>query len=616
MLDKKNIFRPSGVASLMGLVTVGLLYLNSSYETTLKTWLEEQASRAYGAKINIKELSLHPLQGHLELKKIGVTHPSLPLKNIFQLHSISISFNLHELLKKKIVISSAKIEGIDVLTQRAESGVLDGSMDAPENNPALWEKTDSGFYGALRNQIKKGPLKYLSQITTGAYTPSTISKSEMNLKSREFLSELNRSFEEAHKQWSQEATLLPTESQLSEWQTTVNQWNRNRDLASNEEIQERKDLALLLNNKHMSISHQLKTAQKRVADFRSKIEGLAPLLNEDIETLKKSLSLPTAEGEDLSFSLFGLHVIGLLEKISFWSSSYRNYGSVQWEIPGFQLVKCVSEGTNTYHFLQSHALPSFFIQNASLLPSETSDKNKNSFSLGIKDLTLFPHFYNKVATLNIKATIPEIDLLGLEMTVQLDALNNEPRETFDITLDSFPLENATVKNTSDFDIKITQAIGKLSIKGSILGSILDVKGSLETHGTHFLVKSQFQPFEEILESLTKNRTSLFITGTAKSSGNGVDLQLQSEFGKQMAKGIKETFSKQLAQIDDTLRGSLLDSLFSVRNSLNEKILEADSISLAQLRNKLTELELIISFTRKYSPPGNKVGQNSAPANKL
>ena len=616
MLDKKNIFRPSGIVSLMGLLTVGFLYLNSSHETTLKTWLEEHASRGYGAKINIKKLSLHLLKGNLDLKEVEITHPSLPLKNILQIHSISIAFNLHELLKKKIVISAANIEGMDVLTQRAASGVLAGSIEGSEDSPAIWEKTDSGFYGALRNRIKKGPLKYLSQITTGAYTPSSLPKSGMNLKSREFLAELNRSFETAHKQWAQEATLLPSESQLSDWQTTASRWNLKRDLASSEEIQERKGLAVLIHNKHMAISDQLKTAQKRVSEFRSKIDGVTPLLNEDIETLKKSLSLPTTEGEDLSFSLFGLHVIGLLEKISFWSGAYHNYGSVQWEIPGFQLVQCVSEGKNTYHFLQSHALPSFFIQKALLVPSETSPSNKNSLSMELRDLTLFPHFYNKVSTLTIKATLPEIDWMGLEVMIQLDAINNEPREIFNITIDSFPIENATLKNTSDFDIKITQAIGKLSINGSILGSKIDAKGSIETHGTHFLVKSQFQPFEEILESLTKNRTSLFITGTAKTGGDEVDLQIQSEFGKQMAKGIKETFSKQLAQIDDTLRGSLLDSLFPVRNSLNDKILEADSITLAQLRNKLTELELIMSFTRKYGPIGNKLSRSSAPSNKL
>jgi uncharacterized protein (TIGR03545 family) len=614
MLDKKNLFRVSGVLPLLGTVAAGLYFIGATYENSLKNWLEEKSSLTYGAKIDIEDLSIQLFKGSATLSKIQITNPASPLKNFFEIDKIKVKFSFTELLKKKLVISSMDIQGVRPGTQRIYSGVLEDSVTNSESHPVLWEKTDSGVYGDLRSQIKQGPLKYLSQITTGAYTPTKLPNLKKTLSSLKYLQELNQNFEVAAREWNHQANMLPNPSQLDQWHTQVAQWeNSNRNLASTEEAENRRKLALLLRENFQSIGQQLQTASKSLSRFKSQMDGINPLLAQDIESVKKELSLPSSAEQDLSFSLFGLQVINLLEKMSFWSHAYRNYGQVVISKPGFELIRTSSNGTTKYHFLNSISHPSLSIKKITLENAAESHGKKNLLKGEVSDFNLFPRFYKTACTLSLEAKIPDAEIDGLKVQVRLANESGTPKEEFNLVIESFPIDDATIRSTSDFDIKISHATGKIQAKGSVQGDEIDATGRFETIGTRFNVKSQFQPFEEILETLTKYRTTLLVDAKAHGDKNSVTLSIDSEFGKQLAKGITDTFNKQLAQIDDTLKTHILDSLFPLRQSFNEKVQDAENISLAQMRNTLSELEILMSYTHKYEPTSGKhkdrLGQN-------
>jgi len=607
MLDKKNLFRVSGVLPLLGTVAVGLYCVGATYENSFKNWLEERSSLVYGAKVEIENLSVQLFQGNAVLNRIQITNPRFPLKNIFEIDKIKLQFSFKELIKRKLVISSMDIQGIRAGTQRVSSGVLEDSINNAESHPILWEKTDSGVYGDLRAQIKQGPLKYLSQITTGAYTPTKLPNLKKTLSSLKYLQEVNQAFEVSAREWNHQANLLPNPSQLDQWHTQITSWeNSNRNLASAEESENRRKLALLLRERFNSIGQQLQTASKSLTRFKSQMDGINPLLAQDIEAVKKELSLPSSAEQDLSFSLFGLQVISLLEKMSFWSHSYRNYGQIVTSRPGLQLVRTTSNGTTKYHFLNSISHPSLSIKKITLADgSESHSDKKNLFKGEITDFNLFPHFYKTACNLNLEAKIPEAEIDGIKVNVRLANESGIPKEEFSLVIDSFPLDEATIRSTSDFDIKIAHATGRIQAKGTLHGDGMNATGRFETIGTKFSIKSQFQPFEEILDTLTKYRTTLLVDAKAQGDIDTVSLSIESEFGKQLAKGISETFNKQLAQIDDTLKTHILDSLFPLRQSFNEKVQDAENISLAQMRNTLNELELMMSYTRKYEPNSGK-----------
>lgn len=613
MRAKSNLIRIKGIAPLAAVLAFGAVYFNLSYEQHLKKWLEQKATLAYGAAVDIDKLNVDLLNGQAHLQKIQITNPSSPLKNLFEIDKISLHFSVKELLKKKLVIHSVNVSGITSGSLRVNSGVIDDMLEESEEHPVLWQKTDTGVFANLRNQVKQGPLKYLSQITTGAYTLTKMPNLKKSLNSLKYLETLNQSFEKTHRDWTSKVSLLPTPTQLNAWQGDVATWSANpREIASTIDNEKRKHLAIQLREKYETISNELASAQKELTHIKNQMDGINQFLAEDIETLKKELNLPTQANDDLSFSLFGIHAISFLEKLSYWSDTFRHHGTVTFSTPQLEIVRTTNSKQIEYHFLNKKTEPSFYIGEVKLISGSDAS---NGLVGEFKNFTLFPHFYNYVSQASVRGNITGSNWEGIKLEVQLASENELPLEKVSFSVDSFPLEDFVIRSTSDFDIKISSGTAKLGIEAVFKGPRLDVTGIFETMGTKFSVKSQFSPFEELLDSLTRSRTILITKATAQGEKNSLQLTIESDFGKQLAKNIHETFIKQLAQIDDTLKTHVLDSLFPLRQTINEKIQDAENISLAQMRSTLNELESMMIYTKKYDPQAAKFKHRYSQAEK-
>ncbi|MFM8313900.1 MAG: hypothetical protein ACKOA8_06410 [Deltaproteobacteria bacterium] len=614
MLDKKNIVRLKGILPWVFTVTAGVVTFSASYENCLKTWLETKSSQAYGAKIDIDSVHVELFRGKATLKNIQITNPSEPLKNFATLDTVKIHFNFRDLLKRKLIIESLEVVGLKPLTQRSYSGVLDGLEDLEsENHPIFWEKTETGSYAKVRNQIKEGAFKNLSQVTTGAYTLGKLPNPKKTLASLKYLEELTKNFDKAGRDWKRQANLLPSPAQLNQWHAEVTRWNEpERGIASlpSDLMENRRKVASTLREKHDSLIELLKEANKSLSEFKGQMEELNPLLNQDIETVKKELNLPSSEENDLSVSLYGLQVVSFLERLAFWSNAYRNHGKVISRKPGYELVRIDSPGKTVFHFLNQRTSPSVHIKTGAFSQSESGTQEKKIYG-SLTDFMLFAHFYKKHFTLSLEATLPEIELEGLKFNIGTAQNDGVPIETFDISFDSFPITNISLRRTPDFDIKIANATARMNFSGKFEGPKLEAKGQFEATGAKFQIQSQFQPFEEVLEELTKYRTSLLVDGNVTAEGDTVDIRLESDFGKKLASSIKETFSKQISQIDETLRAHLLDSLFPLRQSFNDTLQDVENVSLAQMRNTLNELENLVGYTRKYEPKIKRQGTPQA-----
>ena len=612
MLDKKTLLNRQGLLPFLVLAGLGTTWVYLQHETYLKSFLEDRGSLAFGAKIEIGTLHSKPFQGKVTLTNVQITNPSKPLFNLFTLGKVDVDFSFRELLKRKLVIKSLEINNIAADTQRKYSGVLELPEESTEVKPVLWERTDAGVFIKLRNQIKDGDFKNLSQITSGAYTIGKLPDLRKTLVSLKYLEDLNRDFNKATRTWKQQASLGPTTTQLNDWRKEISRWNQSeRSIASADETERRAQLATTVREKYELLHAQLLAAGKELKEFKSKMEELNEILPQDIDAVKKALFLPSTDNKDYSVSLYGLHIISALEKLAFWSKSYRNYGQTISKAKGVESVLVQSPKGILIHFLDKVSYPSFYIQKGVFSSGSEANAEQNYVSGRFDDFLLFSRFYKKDFNLKIDSNFPETKLAGFHFSLSTTQIDEEPLEKFHLKIDSFPLEDTVVRRTPDFEIKITNGLGQIEAEGQFQGPKLTAKGRFEAIASKFQVSSQFQPFEEMLDSLTKYRTSLSVTGTAQAQADDLSLNLESDLGQKLAGSIKETFNQQLAQIDESLRANLLDSLFPLRQTFNELVQDTENVSMAHMRSSLNDLEGLIDYTKKYERKSKQVSRPQA-----
>lgn len=94
-----------------------------------------------GAKVEIGGLRTEVIRTKLRLSNLAVANSSTPLENLFEAKTAVLDIDAGALLRRRLVISEGKIEGIRLDTTRQSSGALPGAKDAEEKaGPSLSER--------------------------------------------------------------------------------------------------------------------------------------------------------------------------------------------------------------------------------------------------------------------------------------------------------------------------------------------------------------------------------------------------------------------------------------------------------------------------------------------
>lgn len=107
--------------------------------------------KAFGAKAELSYAHIELLNSSVILKDLQVANKDKPMKNLFQVDTIALDFNLNQLLKARFVSENIEISGMNFNTDRKTSGELPKVAKAIV---ATTEKKDSNFQSSLAQRTE------------------------------------------------------------------------------------------------------------------------------------------------------------------------------------------------------------------------------------------------------------------------------------------------------------------------------------------------------------------------------------------------------------------------------------------------------------------------------
>ena len=121
-----KIIRLWGVITffVLALVFVALWFVAAP--VVIKNGIETTGTEALGAKLEVEEVNLDLFPLKIEINGLQATDPDRPMKNIIEIGSISFGLDTNALLWKKILIDELTLAGIQMGTERSQSGALEG----------------------------------------------------------------------------------------------------------------------------------------------------------------------------------------------------------------------------------------------------------------------------------------------------------------------------------------------------------------------------------------------------------------------------------------------------------------------------------------------------------
>ena len=117
------------VAAVSFLVLIGIGFV-SCKNIIIKRVLEETFETLFGARCDISSVNLKLLNASFRIDDMQIANKRKPMKNLFQVDSIVLDFNLTQLLCKRVISDEISINGIQINTNRKYSGELKGKRAA------------------------------------------------------------------------------------------------------------------------------------------------------------------------------------------------------------------------------------------------------------------------------------------------------------------------------------------------------------------------------------------------------------------------------------------------------------------------------------------------------
>lgn len=205
-LIAKDLKRQKGSFKLVPFLAVAILIVSAYFAViTFKNPLAKKGltfimQKAFGARTDISWVNVQFMRATITIGKLQQANKKSPMKNLFQIEKIEISFNLTELLRGKFDARNIEVSGLALDTDRTYSGELpQESKKESKPNPQVEAML------AEINQRKDAAIIAAQKSIEAAfseYNPvNMIANVRENLKSPEIAKETQAQVEEAIERW-------------------------------------------------------------------------------------------------------------------------------------------------------------------------------------------------------------------------------------------------------------------------------------------------------------------------------------------------------------------------------------------------------------------------------
>ncbi|MBE0493841.1 MAG: TIGR03545 family protein [Thiomicrospira sp.] len=292
-----------GVLIMVGLV-FGLGYLVSSW--ALKSKIESVASNAWGAKVEIDDLSFSFDPIGIDLAGVQITDPEQPMQNLVELKQVRLSLNLYHLVVKRFVIEDITMAGLALNQPRQTSGVLPKPIKVASQptEAETADKKSAGFKlpAAAMPDAKEVIARERLDTVDQAKRIETLATSTEN-------------------EWKNIEDSLPTAQSLARYEAELKaifegKVKDHNDLKQRE--QRLKTLQKTWQADQAAIQQAQKFIQSRHTEISQGLGQLEKMPDQDLQRLLSSYSMDQSGLSNLTYLLFGESVQQKLQLALNW----------------------------------------------------------------------------------------------------------------------------------------------------------------------------------------------------------------------------------------------------------------------------------------------------------
>lgn len=579
-----KIIRWSGLIAFVVIVGLITLFNVLFLDNIIKVVVEDRASIALGARVDIGDLRFSLLGLNVVIRDLQVASPEQPTHNVVEVRALALDLAALPLLKKKFVVQRMKVVDLAWDTPRQTSGVL-----PPRLQKRHRKASDAGIKArkgledcvlpdfSIFEELKEGVPEDLLADTT---LPSAV-----------FLSAHRQEVSEARASWDQRLAHLPTKKEIETALVALKDLKDKRPKEAAElpgYLEKVKAAQQELVNIRKGLIEARRDFQKEIKTLRNSLKGARKLKGEDFKAVWAQLDIRVPTAGDLICVLLGKDLAIKVNRTIAWYRRLNRFITPRGETEEAKARPAPRLKGTDVRFPITGGYPKFLLEVAefSALPAAETGSERFAFarlSGELQGLTPQPALYGKPTVFRFKG-----DLVGerpgeLTLFGELDHRKTPTDDRIDLTIKDFNLERSGKSNTAQRSLLLTSAFLDVDASLQITDEKLDGQARVSVREANVEVGSEAGLLADLFKNLGPFEVNLSIGGTLDQPVMG----LTSSATKTLSAPLQRIFRTKQKELRRTLKRAINARINRELSVANDEVDAYERRILDELSSRLT-----------------------------
>lgn len=540
------------LAIVIGLI---MIYFMLFFDMHLRRGFEYAATRVNGAEVNIGKVNTSLWNASVVISDIAVTNPGMPSTNRVQISSVNFQMVWDALLRGKVKIDEASINGVQIDTPRKQPGRV-----LPIKTSEDGEGAGDKILAQMKTEFSGNVVGDLASVAAGGDAKAQVSALASDMKSSAYLDDMQKSLDTKSKQWQARIAALPKAQDFTVLQGRLKnvQQDNFRDVTQiRASLKELESIRNDFDAKSKSVSETATTLNTETATARGSFAELDKIVKQDAGDLKARMLLPALDSKSLSRALFGMDVLGKMQQARHYMEQARSYIPPKSDKKKAVEINPGDKG-HDYVFGQPNSYPPFWLRRA--LISSRLDNGQRELFGEILDLTTNQAMVGRPMIVTLKGNFPQQGISGINASLIIDHLAPVPLERLLLEVGHYTVAGRSLVSSPAVELGFSRADSAMKFSAELQGDNVDVRMNNQFNNVAFETRAQSDVVREMMTATVADLKDVNLNARVSGTWSKLDWQVSTNLADALVQGMQRY-----------LQGKMEDARVHIESLVNDRI---------------------------------------------
>jgi uncharacterized protein (TIGR03545 family) len=555
--------RTKALGAIALVIILSVIFSKFFLDHTIKKSIEWSASYVHEAEVNLKAVNTKLFAGELHLHGLQVTDKKKLTHNLVTIEHIRFDLLIDALLRAKIVIEDASIEGLSFNQERSHPGkryqpTKEQKEQNNEQKKAL-KQTGQKVAGVAAEELEENVLGNLASIAAGDKAKNQVSEIREELASEKKIKELELVLEKKEKQWQDKIKSFKHQDELKKLSQDIKnvKYDKKKPWKA---IKQYAKLSKQVKGKIKEYKSDAKNLKSDINFFEKSIKEVKQLAKKDLKQLGNRFSIKGINSKDLGSVIFMKLLqdsAGEYYKYILLARDYLpNKKNKQDADSSAPIVARKRGDGRTYHYPTTTSYPFFWWQKGNFSVKDEQADIKGT----LRDFSSAPQYLKKIATLKLHGSLPKEKVKAFTLNSSFDHRSEVNDDQIKLSIQGYPVTKRRLLKNKKLSFSLEKAVSNWNAQTRMRGQQLtfDIRGLFQD--AKYGVSSSSSSLEEIFSKAVGGIPKMSFQAKAQGTWEDLDWKIKSDFADKLTKQLKIQFNAKVQATKDKYKAKLESKL--------------------------------------------------------